>query len=199
MKNSKYKKIIAKNILNKTASAGSFAFETLMFFGELTMDAFLSPNYYAELPSGKIRINKNTTKTSHSKNNHFKKRIIRQALERMEKQGSVRKKEKKYSLTSSGKELAGYIGGRKKVLDKKWDRKYRIVIFDIPEKKKNMRNWLREELYTLNYCQLQKSVFISKYSLTEDLIKEIAEKRISKYVNYLLVDKVYDLDKAKLK
>lgn len=199
MKNSKYKKIIAKNILNKTASAGSFAFETLMFFGELTMEAFLSPNYYAELPSGKIRINKNTTKTSHSKNNHFKKRTIRQALERMEKQGIIRRKERKYSLTSIGKELAGYIGGRKKVLDKKWDRKYRIVIFDIPEKKKNMRNWLREELYTLNYCQLQKSVFISKYSLTEDLIKEIAEKRISKYVNYLLVDKVYDLDKAKLK
>jgi len=199
MKSSKYKKIIAKNILNKTASAGSFAFETLMFFGELTIDAFLSPNYYAELPSGKIRINKNTAKTSRSKRNHFKKRTIQQALKRMERQGIIRKKEKKYSLTSIGRELAGYVGGRKKILDKKWDGKYRIVIFDIPEKKKNMRNWLRGELYTLNYCQLQKSVFISKYSLTEDLVKEIAKKRISKYVNYLLVDKVYDLDKAKLK
>ena len=41
-----------------------------------------------------------------------------------------------------------------------WDRKWRIVIFDIPEKQlKRARNALREKLQKLGFYQLQKSVW----------------------------------------
>jgi len=74
---------------------------------------------------------------------------------------------------------------------RKWDRKYRVVIFDIPENKRKIRNWLREELYLLDYKKLQESVLIGKYALPDDLIEEIKKYKIGNYVNYLLVDKVY--------
>jgi len=60
-----------------------------------------------------------------------------------------------------------------------------------PEKQRKIRSWFRQELYLLNYKKLQESVFISKYSLTEDLIKEIKSHKIGNCVNYLLVDKIY--------
>ncbi|MFH0969425.1 MAG: hypothetical protein V1804_02870 [Patescibacteria group bacterium] len=100
-------------------------------------------------------------------------------------------KEGRFTLSLVGKILAKYIISRKKVLNKKWDGKYRVVIFDIPEEKRKIRDWLRGELDLLDYKKLQKSVFISKFSLTSDLIKEIKNKKIGSYVNYLLVDKVY--------
>lgn len=78
-----------------------------------------------------------------------------------------------------------------KNLKRKWDKKYRVVIFDIPEKKSGDRIWLREELYLLKYKQLQKSVYFSKFPLSTDIIKEIRQRKIGNYVNYLLVNKIY--------
>ena len=60
-----------------------------------------------------------------------------------------------------------------------------------PKRKRRPGDWLRQELYLLNYKKLQESVFISKHSLTVDLIKEIKTNKIGNCVNYLLVDKVY--------
>ena len=109
------------------------------------------------------------------------------------------KKKKIFFLSKEGKKLFEYIGLRRKALDKKWDKKYRLVIFDIPEKKRVDRNWLRGELYLLHYTQLQESVFISKFSLTEDIIIEIQKRKMNKFVNYLLVDKIFDYSKTKKK
>ena len=100
-------------------------------------------------------------------------------------------------LTKKGKILAKRVMGFKKVLDKEWDGKYRMVIFDIPEKQRQHRNWLRRELYFLEYEQLQKSVFISKYPLTPEIIKEIKRRDIDEGVNYILADKIYDIKQNK--
>ena len=45
----------------------------------------------------------------------------------------------------------------------KWDGKWRIVIFDIPEKKKKAREVLRAKLKDLGFKELQKSVFVLPY------------------------------------
>ena len=43
---------------------------------------------------------------------------------------------------------------------KKWDERWRLVIFDIPEKYKSARNSLRQKFLQLGFYPLQKSAFI---------------------------------------
>lgn len=182
-------KFLAKNVLNGSLTVTTWAFETLMGMGELTIDAFLRPSHYADLPSRRSfsAANKKISKRKIS----FKENTVKHSLWRLQKQGLVQKMNSKYILTRDGKDMADYIKSRKTAFDKKWDRKFRVVIFDIPEKDRYFRSWLRQELYVLRYEKLQQSVFIGKYPITKDLMREIKKKKMEKYVNYLLVDKVF--------
>lgn len=56
----------------------------------------------------------------------------------------------------------------------RWDRKWRLVMFDIPHVKKRARDALRNKLRELGFYQLQKSVFIYPYPC-ENEIDFIAE------------------------
>ena len=46
---------------------------------------------------------------------------------------------------------------------KRWDGRWRLVLFDIPEKKKKARDALRFKLRQLGFHELQKSVFVHPY------------------------------------
>ena len=54
-------------------------------------------------------------------------------------------------------------------IPKKWDGKWRIVIFDLDESKKTIRDMLRSRLKMLEYVQLQRSVWISPYDTTDEI------------------------------
>ena len=179
---SKFIEKIKRNILSGAFDMASLIFSFFMEFGGVTIEIFLKPSLYADLPHGSCSFS--------FENNKPKEVTIRQTINRMQKHGLVKKEKEKYVLTLLGKSLAKYILGRKKVLNKKWDGKYRVVIFDIPEKQSRLRNWLREELYLLKYSKLQNSVFVGKFSLPADLIKEIRSKKIGKCVDYMLVEKI---------
>jgi CRISPR-associated endonuclease Cas2 len=189
MKKEKMQRAIAKNILNGTLNATAWVFEFITFTGALTVEAFLNPSYYANLPDIDYFYSKK--EKNYFKKKKFKELTIRHSLWRLQKQGFVEKKNANYIMTGKGKQLMDYIQKRKESLHNKWDGKYRVVIFDIPEKEKDFRNWLRQELYILNYERLQKSVFVSKHSLSPDIIKEIKHKKMGNFVNYLLVEKIY--------
>lgn len=122
----------------------------------------------------------------------IKKNTIRVTLKRLQKLGIVEKRGDTFFLSKFGKNLMAVIKRKNKIIGGKWDGKYRVVIFDIPEKIRKTRDWLRSELYLLEYRKLQKSVFISKKPLTRDIIEAIKNLKINNYVNYLLVDKVFD-------
>ncbi len=126
------------------------------------------------------------------KKKEFTKGEISINLSRLEKQGLIRKepKRKMYILTEKGKELVSYIEDRYSILDKSWDGKLRILIFDIPEKKKYCREWLREELFLLNFKELQKSVYVGKYPLPKSFYQEIIQFRLNDFVFVFTIDKV---------
>ena len=197
IKNNKFKKTrivnqITKNILEKSYDTTAIVFITLAFFGKTGIKIFLKPSYYVDDPSeflGEINV---------FKQQRLEKSQTKQTILRLQKYGLVRQESKKYLLTLKGKKLAEKILGYKNNIEKKWDGRYRLVIFDIPEVDRVHRNWLRRELYFLGYTKLQNSVFISKVSLTEDIIREIKERGIESGVNYLLVEHVYDLKKEKM-
>ena len=87
--------------------------------------------------------------------------------------------------------------GRKRVLKydldrmaikkpKRWDGHWRVVLFDIPEKKKPAREALRSKLKQLGFYQLQKSCFVYPFECKAeiDFVSELFE--VSPYVNFIL-------------
>lgn len=82
----------------------------------------------------------------------------------------------------------------KLIVPKKWDKKWRVVIFDISEKHKWVRDVFRMRLRQLGLYQLQKSVFVSPYPCFDEIefLRELYGERLS--VQYLLVEKLEDDD-----
>lgn len=73
---------------------------------------------------------------------------------------------------------------------KKWDRKWRVIIFDIKEYKRKTRDALRKELINLGFLKLQNSVWTYPYDCEEVAILFKAYFHLGGEVLYLLVDKI---------
>ncbi len=76
----------------------------------------------------------------------------------------------------------------------KWDKKYRVVIFDISEQLRKMRDRLREILRSFGFVQLQASVWVYPYECKEiiDLLKQYL--RLKGEVIYMTVDSIENDD-----
>ncbi len=72
-------------------------------------------------------------------------------------------------LTEEGKKIAKKCKFDDLKIKKpgKWDKKWRILIFDIPSKQKQKREALRGKIKELGLYQLQKSVWIHPYDFSE--------------------------------
>ena len=84
-----------------------------------------------------------------------------------------------------------------KVKEKKWNGKWFLVFFDVPETQRNKRNYLRKFLVKLGFYQYQKSVYLFPYECEKEveLIKKIVEG--AKYMKYIIAEKIEDELKAK--
>ncbi|MBL7045102.1 MAG: hypothetical protein ISR98_00675 [Parcubacteria group bacterium] len=73
---------------------------------------------------------------------------------------------------------------------KKWDGLWRIVIFDIPEKRKKARNAINLKLKNLGFYPIQKSTFIYPYECRNE-IDFVAEHSFArKYINYIIAKEI---------
>lgn len=75
----------------------------------------------------------------------------------------------------------------------KWDKVWRLVIFDIPEGLKSGRNVLAAKLKNLGFYPLQKSVFIYPYECKNEVNFIIEIFNLRPYVRFLIV-KETDID-----
>ena len=50
-----------------------------------------------------------------------------------------------------------------------WDKKWRVVLFDIPEKKRLLRDTLRRQLRQLGFVELQKSAFVHPFECQKEI------------------------------
>jgi DNA-binding transcriptional regulator PaaX len=64
-----------------------------------------------------------------------------------------------------------------------------IVIFDVPKKKGNARNYIRIELITLGYELLQKSVWIGGGPLPEEFLEYLKEKDLLSTLHIFTIEK----------
>lgn len=126
----------------------------------------------------------------------YNKRRLRQIVKRLSDQEliSFRKEggDTVVTLTEKGKlkTLKFNIDNLKIKEQERWDGRWRIVLFDIPESKKVAREALRRKLKELGFFRLQKSAFVYPFGCKNeiDFIRSVYE--VKDNVKYLEVSKI---------
>ena len=67
--------------------------------------------------------------------------------------------------------------------------KLTIVAFDIPEKERNKRDWIREVLKMLGFTMIQKSVWIGKTKVPQEFLDDLLEFRLLDFVEIFEISK----------
>ena len=112
-------------------------------------------------------------------------------LHRLKEKGLVERiNEKEYRPTRQGKLFLKDVHENDHNQKPRWDGKWRLITFDIPEKLHLERDWLRYHLRTSHYKMLHKSVFVGKFPLDEEAYKNIYRKRLGSYVRILTVGEI---------
>lgn len=94
-----------------------------------------------------------------------------------------------FFLTEKGKWRAlNYRLENIKNKKEKWDGKWRMVAFDIPEKDKGGRNALRQKLKKIGFCELQKSVLITPFNCKEEILLLVNFFNLKRYVRFGVLD-----------
>ncbi len=95
------------------------------------------------------------------------------------------------SLTDKGKiKILSYKFSEMRIESKVWDGKWRIVIFDIPEKIRRGRNAIRWKLKLLGFYELQKSTFVFPYECRDEIEFLIEYFGLKKYVRYGILEEI---------
>lgn len=118
------------------------------------------------------------------------KEVIRRSFEKHIRNGLMVKNEEGYTLTKKGEaalrrlELQEFRYRR----PKRWDGKWRVLMFDIPEKRKKTRDKIRLLLGEIGFVRLQDSVWVYPYDC-EDIIALVkTDLFIGKDLLYLIAD-----------
>lgn len=107
-----------------------------------------------------------------TKNRYFitKQYMVKRTLNRLRQQSLIDYQENRDGKVTLTLTEAGQLKVLRYKFDemvikkpKRWDRKWRMVIFDVPEGHKAARDALRDKMKSLGLYQLQKSVWISPY------------------------------------
>lgn len=120
--------------------------------------------------------------------NRSRRELVRAGLLKYSENGYL-------TLTSKGEaklrqlELADY----KQKIPKKRDRRWRMIIFDISDKRRGLRDKVRQTLTKIGFMRLQNSVWVYPYDC-EDLMTLLkADFQIGKAMLYVITDSIeYD-------
>lgn len=124
------------------------------------------------------------------------KRRIQEAIKRLNKKrliSLIERGDKMYlEITDKGHKLIKNFDYDELKLpnSKAWDKKWRLVIFDIPDKKKKERNAFSEKLKDSGFYPLQESVFIYPHDCQDEIDFICGFLFIEAYVNYFVIESV---------
>ena len=122
---------------------------------------------------------------------------LNKTIKRLQHQGLIKFEKNKEGvtcvrLTSKGQEKVEQYQFEKNIIatPKHWDGKYRLIIFDIKEGRREMRNQLRDILSRLGLVRLQNSVWVHPYECEEIVVLLKAHFRVGKDVLYVVADRI---------
>jgi len=167
----------ATKFLLMTVALGGVAFVGALVPGLISLSREFKPN-------GK---NKYTKKEIKNAAYNLKKRKLIEIIE--DNNGKVTVK-----LTNKGQKRIKEIVFEDLIISKpkKWDKKWRVLIFDIPTKPKmynRARDAIRHKIKALGFFQLQKSVWIYPYECEDEILLVAEIYNVQKYIEILTVEK----------
>lgn len=121
----------------------------------------------------------------------------RSTLSRLASSGQVRfieRNGKRYAkLTESGRNellTLTHKFGRLGAQRRRWDKRWRVVIFDIPEKKRGVRNRLRNMMSSFGFYRLQDSVWVYPYDCEDVMALLKTDLRLGSAALYMIVESI---------
>ncbi|HEY4528524.1 MAG TPA: hypothetical protein VJJ48_01715 [Candidatus Paceibacterota bacterium] len=124
--------------------------------------------------------------------NRRQKEYVSSSASKMVKKGLLKYNGKFYELTPLGQErmrrwaFADFKLNR----PKRWDGKWRVIIFDIPEKKKSVREYVRTLFTQAGLRWLQDSVWVYPYDCEDILTLLKTDLGVGKDILYLIVEEM---------
>lgn len=119
------------------------------------------------------------------------KKKVYDTVFRLTGQGLTELANDRYSISEDGKILIHTI-------DKKRDGVWKIILFDIPETKRQVRNVLRSKLTSLGFKKWQNSIWISPFTLApeiEDELNQLAKHFFIRLMKTTDINVTDDLEK----
>lgn len=97
-----------------------------------------------------------------------------------------------YYLTPKAYRSVSLIVAKSLEISKKlnWDGLWRVVVFDIPEEKRSIRNLYRKSLNDLGLEMLQKSVFCHPHDCMKEIIYLSKIYKVERFVTYMEVSNI---------
>lgn len=135
---------------------------------------------------------------------YYRPTYIDDRLKNLIKQGLLKREiidgKKNISLTTKGERELAVLKYRQNYKGKKfrWDGKWRVVIFDIKEKHRKIRDELRIELTEIGFKQLQQSVWITPYDCSEYVEMIKAELNTGYSAMFLVVEYIDQAEQVKM-
>lgn len=115
------------------------------------------------------------------------------AQKRLIKDGLLRQSGETLFLTKKGiGVLSLYQGGKKHTQKRRWDKRWRVLIFDIPERMRSYRARIREALRGYGFLLLQESVWIYPYNCEDFITLLKSELGLKGEMIYLIVESIED-------
>lgn len=100
-----------------------------------------------------------------------------------------------YAFTTTGQKWIKYFQlSNLRIKKHKWDSKWRLAIFDIPEGLRKQRGILRSKLKAMGFCMLQRSVFVIPYKCRKEVTNLCSYWGIEDYVILLTCDSIGNRD-----
>ena len=153
----------------------------ILKFLEETFESLPAP---FETPYSYIkRVNRMPYRYYHDTIRQMKKRGV---VEVFEKQGK-----KFVKLTHKG-QLETLLYGLRSEEKHRWDGKWRMVIFDIPEESRSKRDMIRRLLKRGGFVKLQQSVFISPFKLQRKAIEYLKKTHLIEFIRIIRVEEMDD-------
>ena len=124
--------------------------------------------------------------------NKRQKEYVSSSASKMVRKGLIKFNGKFYELTMLGQERLRRweFNNFKLNKPKRWDKKWRVIIFDIPDKKRRVRDQIRTLFKAADFYLLQESVWVYPYDC-EDIIALLkTDFGVGRNLLYLIVEEL---------
>ena len=119
-----------------------------------------------------------------------KDNTLRITLSRLKKRGLVQNNNKIWKITRKGRRYLKAKLSQKLGIHFRYPfslqnkRKNMIIAFDVPERYRRKRDWLRIELINLGFSPLQKSVWFGHAPLPQEFIKSLDDLDLIRFIKF---------------